>query len=67
MNKTITFNFVEYNTYKSKDWNPETYSAARIEIWESDKEHHTEEIELRLPKEIYKALREKLNGLTINL
>ena len=65
--KKITLNFIEYGTYKSKTWNPKTHSAARIEILESGKQYHTEEIKLLLPTEIYKALRKKLDGLTIDL
>ena len=65
--KTLTLNFVEYASYKSDTWNPETHIAARIEILESDKEYHTEEIEIRLPAEIYYALREKLDLLEIKL
>jgi len=67
----ITLNFVEYGTYENPNWNPATDVAARIEILESDKQYHSQEIEVRLRGErargIYNALCNKLDFMKITL
>ena len=65
--KTILLKFIEYGTYESGHWNPETHAAFRIEIIESEGGYHTEEIEGRLPRPIYDALRDKLDHMVIEI
>ena len=62
--KEYQLRFIEYQTHKSENWNPETHSAGRIEIYEigGDIEKDKEEIEARLPSEIWQKLRKALDG-----
>lgn len=58
----LTLHFVEEMMY---DPMAQTHRGGRIEIWESDKEHHTEEIRILLPRRMYERLREKLEGMEL--
>ena len=59
----ITLRFVEEVMYSER---ANTHAGGRIEIHESDKEYHTEEIRFMLPRGLYLKLRSALNGFEIN-
>ena len=66
MSKNITLNFVEEAIFSHKGL-AETHIGGRIELLNSEKEYHTEEIRLLLPRPIFQALREKLDGTVIEI
>ncbi|OGZ58832.1 MAG: hypothetical protein A2728_00165 [Candidatus Spechtbacteria bacterium RIFCSPHIGHO2_01_FULL_38_11] len=66
MSKKITLNFVEEAILSSKELS-NTHAGGRIELLDSEKEYHTEEIRLLLPRSIFQALREKLEGMVIEI
>ncbi|MEK6878492.1 MAG: hypothetical protein AABY22_02735 [Nanoarchaeota archaeon] len=61
--KKLTLYFTEEAIYGDK---AKTHAGGRIEIHESNKEYHTEEIRFILPREIYDVLKKELNGIEIN-
>lgn len=64
-NKKITLNFVEEAILSSPEL--ADHAGGRIELWDSEKEYHTEEIRLLLPRPIFLALRDKLEGMVIEI
>ena len=63
--KKITLNFVEeaIGIKKLSD----THAGGRIELLDSEKEYHAEEIRLLLPRPIFQALRDRLDGMVIEI
>ena len=59
----ITLHFVEEVLYEKSD----THAGGRIEIHESDKEYHTEEIRFMLPRLMFEVIKKKLDGIEIIL
>ena len=66
MSMKITLNFVEEAILSSKEL-ADTHAGGRIELLDSEKEHHTEEIRLLLPRPIFQALRNRLDGMVIEI
>ena len=60
--KKITLHFVEEVMYGEKS---KTHAGGRIEIWENDKEYHTEEMRFLLPREMFDLLKKKLDFMEI--
>ena len=64
--KTITLNFVEEAILSSKELS-DTHAGGRIELLDSEKEYHAEEIRLLLPRPIFQALMDRLDGMVIEI
>ena len=62
MDKKYTLFVTEETVFGTK---ANTHRGGRIEIHESDKKHHIEEIRLLLPEDMFDKLKNKLQGLEL--